>query len=348
MWENKSVLITGGTGYLGRALIDYLSVKHCKRIIAYARDPHKHEELKRDFFHVTALRSFMGDILDKERLNMAMKGVDICIHTAALKSIASAEYNPSEAYSINVAGTHNILAACHKNKVRMTFLSTDKAVNPTTHYGKTKALAESLTLNYNYYSTLFSAVRYGNVMGSTGSVLPLFQDLAKKKSPLPITDPEMTRFWMSKKQAVRMVELSLTYPPGSLVVGHSPTFKVVDLAATVHQRLPRPVIGVKPNEKIHEILISKEELPRAQRYKDHYLIEPAVSYDDSIVYHIKGTPVTEEYTSDNRKDRLTRSEIRDYINPPNQAFRDDRSRYQNGKQSVAQQSSNPREVSPRV
>lgn len=348
MWENKSILITGGTGYLGRALIDYLSVKHCKRIIAFARDPHKHEELKRDFFHVANLRSFMGDIRDQDRLNMAMEGVDICIHTAALKSISSAEYNPSEAYTINVYGTHNVLSACHKNKARMTFISTDKAVNATTHYGKTKALAESLTLNYNYYSTLFSAVRYGNVMGSTGSVLPLFQDLAKKKSPLPITDPEMTRFWMTKEQAVKMVELSLTYPPGSLVVGHSPTFKVVDLAATVHQRLPRPVIGVKPNEKISEILISKEELPRAQRYKDHYLIEPAVSYDDSISYQVKGSPVTEPYTSDNRKDRLTRIQINGYIHPPNKTFRDNRSRHSDGFKGTEKQPPDAGEASPEV
>lgn len=348
MWENKSVLITGGTGYLGRALIDYLSVKHCKRIIAFARDPHKHEELKRDFFHVANLRSFMGDIRDQDRLNLAMEGVDICIHAAALKSISSAEYNPSEAYTINVAGTHNVLAACHKNKARMTFISTDKAVNATTHYGKTKALAESLTLNYNYYSTLFSAVRYGNVMGSTGSVLPLFQDLAKKKSPLPITHNDMTRFWITKEQAAKMIELSLTYPPGALVVGHSPTFKIVDLAATIHQRLPRPVIGVKPNEKIHEILISKEELPRAQRYKDHYLIEPAVSYDDSISYQVKGSPVSAEYTSDSSKDRLTRSDIRELINPLYKAFSDKRSRYQDGHNGTPWQSPDPGKVSPGV
>ena len=256
-WEGKTVLITGGTGYLGTFLSSYLhEMGGAKKILCYARDPHKHELMQRTHPWV---RPFVGDIRDYQRLDMAMESAEVCIHAAAMKSVPMCEYNSVDAMSINVWGTLNVLNSARSHGVRVVFISSDKAVEPINLYGKTKALAEHAALAYNAYSKdrLVSAVRYGNVMGSTGSVLPLWRDWPKDQ-PLKLTHRDMTRFWVDPEDAVDLIELAADNP-GKLVVGAHPSFRVSDLASVMAEDRGVEEVGKRQGEKLHETLVGSHE-----------------------------------------------------------------------------------------
>ena len=254
-WDSKTVLVTGGTGYLGQYLCKYLEGK-CHKIIAFGRDPHKHEQMQRDMPYV---RPFVGDVRDQQRLTMAMEEADLCVHAAAMKSVPMCEYNPADAHSINVQGTLNVLNAARKFSVPTVFISTDKAVEPVNLYGKTKALAEHITLAYNSYGSLFSVVRYGNVMGSAGSVLPYWRSLPEGE-PIPITNTDCTRFWVDLEDAVELIEKAFE-KPGQLVVGRFPAFNIYDLAVVVSDGRAWKANGLRKGEKKHETLIGENEGP---------------------------------------------------------------------------------------
>jgi UDP-N-acetylglucosamine 4,6-dehydratase len=254
MWSGKTVLLTGGTGFLGQFLSGYLKDK-AEKVLCYARDPHKHEAMQRTHPHV---RPFVGDVRDKQRLDMAMEHADICVHAAAMKSVPMCEYNPADADSINVVGTLNVLNSARLHNTQTVFISSDKAVEPVNLYGKTKALAEHMTLAYNAYSPgLFSAVRYGNVMGSTGSVVPLWRDWPEDK-PLQLTSRLMTRFWVEPIEAVWLIEDALDNP-GKLIVGSHPGFWVKDLAEVMAGQRKIEEVGERQGEKLHETLIGEHE-----------------------------------------------------------------------------------------
>ena len=255
-WAGKTVLITGGTGYLGQHLCAYLGDKAGK-VMCYARDPHKHEQMQRSHPHV---RPFVGDVRDYQRLKMAMEGADICVHAAAMKSVPMCEYNPIDAHSINVMGTLNVLNVARKYATRTIFISTDKAVEPINLYGKTKALAEHMTLAYNSCAPgLCSAVRYGNVMGSSGSVVPFWRSIPEGAA-LPITNTDMTRYWVEMHEAVGLIEAALENP-GGLVVGDHAAFRLVDLAHVMEEEKGGGLedIGIRRGEKRHEVLIGGQE-----------------------------------------------------------------------------------------
>lgn len=255
VWTDKEVLITGGTGYLGSHLIDHLQGQGCRKIAAFARDPHKHEELGRKYPEV---RQWVGDVRDKERLGLAMEDADVVIHAAAMKSVQICEYNPADALSINVEGAKNVLTSAYHHKCRVVFISSDKACEPANLYGKTKALAEHITLAYNAYRPLYSAVRYGNVMGSTGSVLPVFMEMIKQGAQkLPVTDPRATRFWVDMEDAIYLIEEALRQPPGQLVIGEHPSFRMDVLARAFDHDWE--TVGLKKGEKMHETLRSSIE-----------------------------------------------------------------------------------------
>lgn len=269
--EGATVLITGGTGYLGRHLAAHLlEFEKPEKVIIFSRDPHKQQWLNR-ILPSPRMRYFIGDVRDPDRLKLAMNGVDWVIHTAAIKILDVCEYNPSEAVATNVHGTQCVLDACLQAKARMILISTDKAVEPINLYGKTKGAAEALTLHYNVYRPLFSAVRYGNVMGSTGSVLEKFRAMPKT-AEFPITNPEMTRFWFSIEDAISLIRRATKAPPGILFVGKAPSFRIKDLPRAIYQRAKIKVIGAHPREKIHETLISEHE--ESWDFTTHYRIIP--------------------------------------------------------------------------
>ena len=256
-WEGRRVLITGGTGYLGTFLCSYLhEMGGAEKILCYARDPHKHELMQRTHPWV---RPFVGDVRDLQRLDMAMDGADVCIHAAAMKSVPMCEYNSTDAISINVGGTQNVLNSARNHGVRVVVISSDKAVEPINLYGKTKALAEHAALAYNAYSrgSPVSAVRYGNVMGSTGSVLPLWRGWPDDQ-PLKLTDRDMTRFWVDPEDAVELIELAVM-SPGKLIVGAHPSFRVSDLASVMEDGRGVEEVGKRQGEKMHETLVGSHE-----------------------------------------------------------------------------------------
>lgn len=256
-WTNKTILITGGTGSMGTAFAKYLKDKPPKKLIIFSRDWLKQKNLKDELGELPWVRFFIGDIRDKDRLIRAFKDVDIVIHAAAIKDLESCEYNPSEAMLTNVQGTQNVVDACIKQKVNKCLLiSTDKAVNPINTYGKTKALAESLWINANKYAASddirFSVCRYGNVVGSAGSIVPVWEKLiAQGATELPITDERMTRFWFKMKDVMKFVENSIeNMQGGEIYTPKLPSIRITDLAKAYG--MPYKVIGIRPGEKLHE------------------------------------------------------------------------------------------------
>jgi UDP-N-acetylglucosamine 4,6-dehydratase len=282
--DNSSVLITGGTGSLGKALIEYL-MKNTKvrRIAVYSRDELKQHNLRNEIGEDSRLRWFIGDIRDLDRLKRALHGVDYVIHTAALKQVDTGEYNPMEFIKTNVLGSQNVIDASIEAGVRkVVALSTDKASSPINLYGATKLTADKLFIaanNYSYsYGTTFCVVRYGNVMGSRGSVIPFWKALDAEGKPLPITDLRMTRFWISIDQAVKFVIDSLEIMQGGeLYVPRIPSMRIIDLAAAVAPNAILEEVGMRPGEKLHEEMISADDSRRTIILNDRFIVTPVVA-----------------------------------------------------------------------
>lgn len=278
-FNDSSILITGGTGSLGKAVIEELLAKtKVKRIAIYSRDELKQFDLRNYFKHDPRLRWFLGDVRDIERLKRALHNVDYVIHAAALKQVDTGEYNPMEFIKTNILGSQNVIEACIDTRVKkVVALSTDKASSPINLYGATKLAADKLFIAANSYSkgygTTFSVVRYGNVMGSRGSVIPFFREFAQENKPLPITDMRMTRFWISISDAVKFVLGSFPIMQGGeLYVPRIPSMKIVDLAQAVAPDSQLIEIGVRPGEKLHEEMISAEDSRRTISISDDRLV----------------------------------------------------------------------------
>jgi UDP-N-acetylglucosamine 4,6-dehydratase len=280
--DNSSVLITGGTGSLGKAIISRLIKTKVRRIAIFSRDELKQHDLRQQFKD-ERIRWFVGDIRDADRLVRAFHGVEYVIHAAALKQVDTGEYNPTEFIKTNVIGSQNVIdAAIEAGVKRIVALSTDKASSPINLYGATKLTADKLFIaanNFSHsYGTTFSVVRYGNVMGSRGSVIPYWKALAAQNLPLPVTDKNMTRFWISIESAVTFVLESLeTMTGGELYVPKIPSMKIVDLATAVSEKSKIKEIGMRPGEKLHEEMISADDARRTIILPDRFVVLPVVA-----------------------------------------------------------------------
>ncbi len=319
-WKNSTILITGGTGSFGRKFVEImLRDFHPKKIIIFSRDELKQHEMRMDAFASSALRYFIGDVRDKERLQRAMTEVDIVIHAAALKQVPVCEYNPFEAVKTNVYGTQNLINAAIDTGVKQVIaLSTDKAVNPVNLYGATKLCAEKIIIQGNAYSggrgTQFSCVRYGNVVGSRGSVIPVFLK-QRETGTITVTDQRMTRFWITLEQAVQAVIHGLLHMQGGeIFIPKVPSMKIMDLAEAVAPDCQIRFIGIRPGEKLHEVLITEEEGRKTVLYKGMYLIMPSLSFWKRPDYP-GGEKLPEgfAYTSNTTEDHLSITELRRII-----------------------------------
>ena len=316
-WSEASVLVTGGTGSFGNKFLEImLSRYRPRRLVVFSRDELKQSEMMARFKD-PSLRFFVGDVRDKERLERAMHGIDVVIHAAALKQIPSCEYNPFEAILTNVIGVKNVIdAAIDQGVSRVMAISTDKAVNPINLYGATKLCAEKLAVQGNAYgharSTIFSVVRYGNVIGSRGSVIPLFVE-QKRTGTVTVTDPAMTRFWIRLEDgvafAVRCTELMRG---GEIFVPKIPSMRIVDLVEAVAPGCRVDVIGIRPGEKLHEILISEDESRQAVEFDDMFVVEPIYpSWPFQIWEGGKRAGAAFRYSSDTNDRWLSASEMQD-------------------------------------
>ena len=324
--DGASVLITGGTGSFGKRLTRELLARYRpRRIVIYSRDEAKQVEMQQEFAgceNFRALRFFIGDVRDQARLKLAMREVDYVIHAAALKHVPVAEYNPMECIHTNVLGAENVVYAALENRVkRVVALSTDKAVNPINLYGASKLASDKIFVAANNLSgsagTIFSVVRYGNVVGSRGSVVPLFQKLVREgASSLPITDERMTRFWITLLEGVDFVLSNLRQMKGGeIFVPKIPSMRVVDLAKCVAPDLPIKVIGIRPGEKLHEALIGVEQAPFSRALPDRFIIEPELAFWErkDIEQWTRSVPEDFSYTSDNNDEWLSADELREMV-----------------------------------
>lgn len=327
MFNGANILITGGTGSLGQCLISNIARRYNpRRLIVFSRDELKQFEMSQKFKGEN-LRFFLGDIRDRERLVRAFQGVDYVIHTAALKQVPALEYNPGEAIRTNIYGSENVIHAAIECGVKqLVALSTDKAANAVNLYGATKLAADKLFIAANYSKgrapTTFSVVRYGNVLGSRGSILPFFRSLIQQgATELPITDPRMTRFIITLQQAVDLVLKSFErMHGGELFIPKIPSVGIADFAKALAPKLPLKVIGIRPGEKLHESLCPAELSHAALAFDDFYLVKPDPVYFEGVDFAEtrigeKGTPVEYgfEYRSDNNPDFLTIQEISSLI-----------------------------------
>lgn len=283
MLNNKSILVTGGTGSFGHHFVDFALANYKpKKIIIYSRDEYKQFIMDNAYKeHRDVLRYFIGDVRDEARLRMAMKGVDYVIHAAALKQVPACEYNPNEAIKTNVNGAMNVInAALETNVKKVVALSTDKAVNPINLYGGTKLVSDKLFTAANAYSgadgTKFAVVRYGNVAGSRGSVIPFFQNIIDNGgNELPITDYRMTRFWISLEEGVKLVIKALEEARGGeTFISKIPSFKITDLAQAMLPCCEMPEVGIREGEKLHEIMVTREDSMHTYEYEKHYIVYP--------------------------------------------------------------------------
>ena len=322
-WKDKVILITGGTGSFGKKLIKtLLAEKQPKKIIVFSRDELKQHEMRVAGYDHPSLRYFIGDVRDRERLLRAMQGVDIVVHAAALKQVPACEYNPMEAVKTNILGTSNVLeAALDAGVKKVLALSTDKAVSPANLYGGTKLVAEKLVIQSNAYAagsaTRYSCVRYGNVVGSRGSVVPLFLK-QRASGKITITDDRMTRFWLSLEQGVHFVMTCIEQMEGGEVfVPKIPSTKVIDLARAIAPDAEISIIGIRPGEKLHEDLLSADEARHTIELEGMYVVQPAEAIWFGYSWKDKGKPVAEgfAYTSDNNTEWLDVEGIKKYIAP---------------------------------
>lgn len=322
MLLDSTILITGGTGSFGNAFLPMTLAKYKpKKIIVYSRDEMKQWEMAKKFNGDPRVRFFIGDVRDRERLYRALDGVDYVVHAAATKIVPTAEYNPFECIKTNINGAMNLIDACiDKGVKRVVALSTDKASSPINLYGATKLASDKLFVAGNSYSgghgTRFSVVRYGNVMGSRGSVIPFFLSI-KKGGVLPITDGRMTRFMITLEQGVELVWHAFDdMEGGEIYVKKIPSMKVIDLATAIDPQAPQKIVGIRPGEKLHEQMISIEDAMYTYEYPEHFKILPAINNWSECPKRIKdGRKVAEDfvYASDNNNSWMNVTELRDWI-----------------------------------
>ncbi|MET4017227.1 UDP-N-acetylglucosamine 4,6-dehydratase (inverting) [Bradyrhizobium barranii] len=327
MFNDRSILITGGTGSFGRKWIgNLLKSFKPRRVVVYSRDELKQYEMQQEF-HQPSMRYFIGDVRDGERLRTAMKGIDLVIHAAALKQVPAAEYNPMECIKTNVHGAENVIqAALEANVDKVIALSTDKAAQPINLYGATKLASDKLFIAANNmaggHRTRFSVVRYGNVVGSRGSIVPLFNKLiAEGTDHLPITDPRMTRFWISLQEGVDFVLKSFErMSGGEIFIPMIPSVRITDLAAAMAPDLPTKVIGIRPGEKLHEVMCPTDDSHLTLRFHDHFVIKPTIKFFSQDVDYLtnqigeRGEDVPDgfEYNSGRNEHFLDVAEIREF------------------------------------
>jgi len=319
-WSDKSVLITGGTGSFGRHFCRYLLEKHHPRVIRiFSRGELKQHEMRQEFGDRDDLRFFIGDVRDADRLRRAMEGVDFVVHAAALKQVPACEYNPFEAVKTNIHGAQNVIdAAIDTGVKKVVALSTDKAVNPVNLYGATKLCSDKLFTQGNAYSgkrgTRFACVRYGNVIGSRGSVIPVFLK-QRESGRLTVTDPRMTRFWITLDQAVELVVRAFHYMEGGeIFVPRIPSMRIMDLARAIGPDCEIEITGIRPGEKLHEALTGEDEGRNTISYKGMYVILPSHSWWERDNYR-EGRKLPEDfvYTSDKNDQWLSVEELREIV-----------------------------------
>lgn len=327
MFNGKNILITGGTGSFGKKYVKTLLEQYSpNKIIVYSRDELKQFEMQQ-VYNAPCMRYFIGDVRDKERLNRAMRGVDFVIHAAAMKQVPAAEYNPMECVKTNINGAENVIDACLNNDVeKVIALSTDKAANPINLYGATKLASDKIFVAANNISgghkTRFSVVRYGNVVGSRGSVVPFFDKLINEGADhLPITHSDMTRFWISLQGGVDFVlkNFARMYG-GEIFVPKIPSIKITDLATAMAPQLEQKIIGIRPGEKLHEVMCPMDDSYHTYEYEDHFVIAPTIIFSSRSNDFTRnaisetGKPVEHgfEYNSNNNPDFMSIEEIRDF------------------------------------
>jgi len=323
-WTDQVVLITGGTGSFGRKFVDLmLNRVHPEKLIIFSRDELKQHEMRELGYDHASVRYFIGDVRDESRLRRAMNGVDVVVHAAALKQVPACEYNPFEAIQTNINGARNVIEAALDSGVsRVMALSTDKAVNPVNLYGATKLAAEKLFVQSNAYAggrgTRFSCVRYGNVVGSRGSVVPVF--LRQRASgTVTITDERMTRFWLSLEQGVQFTVRCIEQMQGGEVfVPKIPSMKVIDLAQALAPGCRIERIGIRPGEKLHEVLVSEDEARHTIELEDMFVVEPAEAWWFGHGWRAQGRPLPPDfrYASDNNPEWLSVDQIQAIVEQP--------------------------------
>lgn len=323
-WNDKVILVTGGTGSFGKKFIEVmLKEYHPCKIIVYSRDELKQHEMRVAGFNHPSLRYFIGDVRDLQRLERAFQGVDIVVHAAALKQVPACEYNPMEAIKTNILGSSNVVdAALNAGVQHVLAISTDKAVNPVNLYGATKLAAEKLIVQSNAYaggrSTRFSCVRYGNVVGSRGSVVPMFIKQRQNGGKVTITDERMSRFWISLEQGVRFVIRCIEQMHGGEVfVPKIPSMTLLDLARAVAPEAEVEIIGIRPGEKLHEVLISEDEARTTVELDDMYVVQPAEALWFGREWDKEGRPLPPDfrYASNTNEQWLSVEQIQDIVAP---------------------------------
>lgn len=321
-WSEQSILVTGGTGSFGRKFVEIMLREYRpKKLIIFSRDELKQHEMRASGFDHPSLRYFLGDVRDPERLERALAGVTVVVHAAALKQVPACEYNPFEAIQTNImGGRHVIDAAINQGVCRILALSTDKAVNPINLYGATKLCAEKMFVQANAYSgsqdTRFSCARYGNVVGSRGSVIPVFQE-QRKRGKITVTDPRMTRFWITLEQGVNFVVRCLEQMHGGeIFIPKIPSMRLVDMALTLAPECEVEYIGIRPGEKLHEALLSEDEARHAVEVDGMYVIQPNHPWWRTENWvNAKPLPDGFRYTSDTNSQWLTGQELEHLIAP---------------------------------
>ena len=323
MLTHSSILITGGTGSFGNHFVPMTLARfNPKRLVVYSRDEMKQWEMAKLFEGDNRVRFFIGDIRDKDRLSRALDGIDYVVHAAATKIVPTAEYNPFECIKTNVNGAMNLIDACIDKKVKkVVALSTDKACNPVNLYGASKLASDKLFISGNTYAaqknTRFSVVRYGNVIGSRGSIIPFFKQIAEQGKPLPITDTRMTRFMISLEQGVHLVWQALgSMDGGEIYVKKIPSMNITDIARAIAPDSEFEIIGIRPGEKLHEQMISLEDAYYTYEYKDYYKILPSIRFWGGEKIKIgEGVKVPENFTycSDTNPDWMSIEQLQAYL-----------------------------------
>lgn len=321
-WSQESILVTGGTGSFGKKFVEImLREYHPHRLVIFSRDELKQQEMRVSGFNHSSVRYFIGDVRDVERLKRALSGITVIVHAAALKQVPACEYNPFEAIQTNIMGGRNVIdAAIDQGVRRIVALSTDKAVNPINLYGATKLCAEKMFVQANSYAgpqnTRFSCARYGNVVGSRGSVIPIFLE-QRRSGKITITDPRMTRFWLTLEKGVRFVVRCIEQMHGGeIFVPKIPSMRLVDLAETIAPGCEIEYIGIRPGEKLHEVLVSDDESRQTVSMDEMFIIKPSHPWWSAENWiHGKPLPDGFRYSSDTNEQWLTRRQLEELIAP---------------------------------